>query len=232
MADNRPTLTVAPKRKASFLNIHCLTGLLVGSAFVSAVPFAAPIGLAVGSWLGKRKMQREEQFGKQVSPPSGWNLGTLFGSIGGLNVGVAAAGITALAISTGGIGLVGWLGVSAVAAACTAIGGWVGGKIGKQFQKREYKAAELEVMQNGEFMPPAEHTQAPQQAQGKAQTPAMQQGKGQAASMAQASQQMNPQQLAQLQALAAQGQAMAPTQGGESMTDKLGHNRPTGPQQR
>lgn len=43
---------------------------------------------------------------------------------------------------------------------------------------------------------------------------------------------MNPQQLAQLQALAAQGQAMAPTQGGESMTDKLGHNRPTGPQQR
>lgn len=230
MADNRPTLTVAPKRKPSFLNIHCLTGFAVGTALITTLPYAAPIGLAVGSWLGKRKMQHEEQFGKQVSPPSGWNLGTLFGGIGGMNVGIAAAGLTALAISTGGIGLVGWLGVSAVAAGFTALGGFIGGKIGKQFQKRQYKAAELEVMQHGEFMP-QQQAPSPQQAHSMEQAPAMQKGKGQAASMVQASQQMNPQQLAQLQALAAQGQAMAPAQG-ESMTDKLGHNRTTGPQQR
>lgn len=226
MADDRPTLTVPPKRKASFLNIHSVTGLAVGSLFASAVPFAAPLGLVAGSWLGKRKMQREEQFGKQVSPPSSWNLGTFFGGMGGFNVGVVGA-LTAVAIfGTGGLAGIAALGGLA---ASTAIGGWVGGKIGKQFQKREYNAAEQHVMLHGEFVPPAQQqAQSPQQAQGMGQAPQQPQ---QGANMAQATQQMNPEQLAQLQAIAAQGQRMAPPQA-ESMADKVGHSKPLGPQQR
>lgn len=227
MADDRPTLTVPPKRKASFANIHCVTGFVAGAAVSSAIPFAAPIGLAVGSWLGKRKMQREEQFGKQVSPPSGWNLGTFFGGMGGFNVGVVGALVTGAIIGTGGLAGVAILGGLA---ATTAIGAWVGGKIGKQFQKREYKAAEQHVMLHGEFVPPAQQqAQSPQQAQGMGQAPQMQQQQG--ANIAQASQQMNPEQLAQLQAIAAQGQRMAPPQA-ESMADKVGHSKPLGPQQR
>lgn len=228
MAENRPTLTIEPKRKPSLLNVNAAVGLVAGAMFAGAVPFAAPIGLGVGAWLGKRKMQREEQFGKQVSPPSMLNLGTYFGGAGGLSVGggLALTALAAFGASTG-VGLLALGGV----AACTAIGGWVGGKIGESIQKKQYKAAELQVMRQGEFTPrqPAEG-QAPQQAQALGQAPQMQ--RGQQAGVQQASQQMNPEQLAQLQQLAAQGQRMAPPQQ-ESMTDKLAaQQRQTGPQQR
>lgn len=229
MADNRPTLTVAPRRKPSFLNAGALVGLVTGGFLAGAVPFAAPIGLAAGAWLGKRKMQKEQEFGKQVTPPSGWNLGTFFGGASGVSIG-ATVGLLTLAIFGATTG-VGFIALGALGA-CTAIGGWIGGKIGKQFQKREYKAAEREVMERGEFIPPRERGQAPQQGHGAAvSAPHQAQGQARSTSLAQASQQLPPEQLAQLQALAAQGQRMAPSQP-ESMTDKLGHSRPVGPQQR
>lgn len=261
MAEKLPTLTVPPSRKPSFLNARAVGGLAVGMLLTGVVPYAAPIGLVAGAWLGKRKMQRETMEGKEVKPPSSWNFGTFLGSASGLGVGIVGAtlGLLAFGAITGGAGLlaggavaaaaatasVGWGLATALAAGgaalATVAGGWIGGKIGKFFQKRQYEAAEQHVMAHGEFMPASEQqVQIPQREQALGQglaphVPQMQPTAPQAGQdpqkLSTARGQIDPQQLAQLHALAAQAQGMLPAQP-ETMTDKVGHSRPTGPQER
>ena len=241
MADIRPTLTVPPTRKPSLLNKFAAVGLVAGFLIPGAV--FTPVGLLVGAFYGRHKLKQEQVFGKQVSPPSNWNLGTLFGGLAGLNLGglggLAAGLLAATAISGAGLPLAIGIGVGvACAAACT----WVGAKIGKFFQNRKYENAERYVAENGEFDPQQGLAQGLQQSQGKGmgqgmapttapQPGVMQQTGMQPRGMAQAHQQMDPAQLARLQAFAAEGQRMMPPQQ-ESMVDKVGHSRPLGPQER
>lgn len=226
MAEQKPSYVVPPSRKPSFLNGTMLTGWAGGIAAtaVTGIPFLPLIGLAAGSYFGKQKMEEQSATGKTVNPPKALNKGAAIGAVAGAlgPLGLIVGG-AALAASGAGLAIAG-------VAAVGLVGGFIGSKIHQHFQKKEYRAAENYVLQNGEFSSPREQAQniAMGQEPELAQSP--QQAKG--AGMQKASEQLDPKQLAQLQSLAAQGQQMAPTQQ-ESMTDKMAaQQRPTGPQQR
>jgi hypothetical protein len=217
MAEKRPSYVVPPTRKPSLFNSWGVVGFMAGSLTLN--PFLPVVGAIAGSVFGKKRMETQLDNGKTVNPPSMLNKGAFIGAT------LCGLGPAVMGLATGGLGFI-------PAAVCAGIGGLIGAKINKSYQEKQYRQAENYVAQNGQFVPPRELAQqqiAMQQAQGMGQDTPQQ---GQAANMAQAAQQLNPQQLAQLQALAAQGQAMAPQQQ-EGAADRLAaQQRHTGPQQR
>lgn len=216
----QPSYTVPPSRKPSFINTGIVKGAAVGMLGAWLFPPAPAIGAVIGSAIRRNKMQQEEQFGKVVHPPTAWNKGTFFGSAIGLGTGILAAALVlgvgaGLSVLSGGtalpaLGALLWSGAGV--AAFTAISGWIGNKISKHFQKKEYKEAENFAMQHGEFIPPAERQQAIAMGQALAptgpapmQAPSMQP----AGNLAQAGTQLNPADVDALRAQAARGQQMA-----------------------
>lgn len=227
MADKLPSYVVPPSRQPTFLNSSALVGGAVGMLFGG--PVATLAGAGIGSYFGKQRMEQQQQTGKVVTPPGLLNKGAFVGSVLGASAPALGVGIGLLAGT--GVGLVGIATVAAFAAA----GAFIGGKIVKHFQEREYRKAENYTLQHGPYVPPREQAQGlamQQQQPAQGQAPQQAQQQTQAAPMAQAGAQLDPQQLAQLQALAAQGQQMAAQQPAAGMADKLAHNRPVGPQQR
>lgn len=213
MADKLPSYVVPATRRPSFFNSSAAVGLVAGSLTLN--PFMPLIGAAIGAFVGKKQMEKQLDNGKTVSPPSMLNKGAFMGAA--LCIGPALAG----GALTGGISLIPSL-------AMAAVGGLIGGKINKSMQAKQYRKAENYIAENGPYTSPREMAQ---------QQVAMQQGMGQAPAqaqgmdMAQAAQQLDPQQLAQLQALAAQGQSMGAQP--EGSADRLAaQQRNSGPQQR
>lgn len=224
MAEQLPSYVVPPSRKPSYLNSTAAVGWAAG--WLTGVPLVPVVGAAIGSYIGKQKMEQQEATGKVVTPPSMLNKGTFIGSVLGASAPALGVGIGLLAGT--GVGLVGLATVAAFAGA----GAFIGGKISKHFQEKEYRKAENYTLQNGPYIPPRERAQTMAMQPQQGLEPQLQPEQAQSAGMQQASQQINPQQFAQLQALAAQGQGMAAAQQAETMADKLAQNRPMGPQQR
>lgn len=131
----------------SMWNTEMASGALIGTAITPIIGTA--IGAYVGGAMGKARMEREYDVGKDVHNPTAWNkeavlgsmLGLLGGSIaaigtffigaaigtmlGGPPTGIAAGYITAAATSLGG----------------GIVGGLIGGASGKRDMEKDYQTA-------------------------------------------------------------------------------------------
>ena len=201
-------IPVDGEHKASLANKDALTGALWAGAAHPVL--AAAFALGGGFW-GKRHLKHQEEQGKVVKPPRFLNREFLLGGM----IGGQAAVLPLIVAGFLGAGALVTAPLTVFAAAAVvpfiAVGAAIGAFKGKQKQAAAYKDAEAYVAANGEFNP---ETQSTSQAIGNMNQ------QQQAGSLDQARQQMNPDQLAQLQALAAQGQAMAPAQP-ETQAQKL-----------
>ena len=199
-------IPVDGEHKASIANKDALTGALWAGV---AHPFLAAAAALGGGLWGKRHLKHQQEEGKVVKPPRFLNreflLGGMIGAEAALLPVVVAGFLGAGAIITAP------LTVFAVAAIAplVVIGSVIGAFKGKQKQTAAYEDAKAYVAANGEFDPQLQKSPV---AEALAQQ--------QSGNLDQARQQMNPDQLAQLQALAAQGQAMAPAQP-ETQAQKL-----------
>jgi len=149
-------MTLQTHHNPSLFNKDMLLGGLLGLLIPipGAALITAPIGGILGGLIGKNRLAKENREGKTVGEPSFWNKDTL---IGGL-IGLALAGIAAFSVGLIGAGatvvtaaaapaaapVVLGLGVGAVGAALFGVpilGAYIGGKIGKKRQEREYDEA-------------------------------------------------------------------------------------------
>lgn len=186
---------VPPGRPPSYFNSSAVVGLVAG--MLIPIPFAPLIGAAFGALIGKRKMEEEHPQGKEVTAPTMWNKGTFLG----------AALTVLLFVGTGGLSFVGMLG----AAALTAGGAWVGGRIGFNQQQKEYTRAQEYAYMYGNYTPPqpihgaaASPTVAHSPQQQPTQAPPSQQQQPRPATTS-----LSPAEIAQLRALHEQGRSMA-----------------------
>lgn len=148
-----PSYKVPPDRKPSYLNSSLLVGL--GAGAITGFAFAPFLGAAIGAFIGKKKMESEED-GKEVGPPSMWNKGTFLGAA--LVIGMFAMGGPAIG------GLLG----TAILSAASA---WLCGKITYNIKEKEYASAREYAYFNGDYSPPEKSepslesnaTQVPQQ---------------------------------------------------------------------
>lgn len=138
----------------SYINKDTLLGALIGS-FVLTPLIGGTIGAAIGGYLGKERIERENTVGKDVSPtPSFWNKETLIGTLTGNLLGgiaasllfVATTGLTLSAVAAGAPIAGATLGIGLAVAATAVIGGtiagaYVGGKSGQARQTAEYSEA-------------------------------------------------------------------------------------------
>lgn len=124
----------------TYLNKEALIGTLI----------AFPIGTAIGAYIGKKRMEEEQEHGKIVTDnPSFWNKDAL---IGGL-LGMAMSGVAALLTGVAAVAATGGIGFGVVAAvggalAATALGTYIGGKMGISRQTSEYEEAKKQTIVN------------------------------------------------------------------------------------
>gem|GEM_PF-4782513 len=161
-------LTLKTNTTPSYFNkdtaLGGMLGLVVGGLALNLfIPggglIAAAAGAVVGGMMGKKRQEHENAHGKQVGEPSFWNKDTV---IGGL-IGIALAGVAALATGLVAIGgtaavaaaapaaapVVAGLGLLAMAAAVVGapiLGTYIGGRMGKKRQERELEEAKQQTI--------------------------------------------------------------------------------------
>lgn len=167
MADK--TLRVESRVEPTFWNrnitLGASIGLLSGLLFPPIGGIALLAGGIIGGFMGKARMEREAENGKDVKPPTFWNRsvinGAALGDIAAGMIGVAVVIGSAIAsIPTGATPAVahaamqtavqssmGWVALGGVAG--ITAGGIIGGYMGKGRMEKEYKSAQEYVAQHG-----------------------------------------------------------------------------------
>jgi hypothetical protein len=148
-----PSYVVPPSRNPSYLNMNTAVGFVAG--MITGIPFAGFIGAAIGGYIGKKKMDKEQAEGKEVTAPTMWNKGTFIGGGAGLLSAQAFGGLVAMTLGTGGLGFFGILG----AAALMGAGAWIGGKITYNMRQKEYAEAREYAHFNGDYSPERAQTE-------------------------------------------------------------------------
>jgi hypothetical protein len=159
-----PVLRLDKPQKPSIFNRDMLIGLFAG-ALIPSMFIGAIAGALIGGFMGKSRIEKENQHGKDAHPPSFWNKKTVIGGLAGFHVGALIAGaiaISAIAIvgipiaaigTVGGVAAMGLTGAQAgtlalagLASIVSIVGGTVagtfmGGKVGKTEMTEEYQQA-------------------------------------------------------------------------------------------
>lgn len=150
MAD---TLKLRTNNTPTMFNPEMMLGGLIGAMFGGFPVMALTVatGALIGGWLGKKRLENENRDGKDVVPPTGWNREAAIGGIAGHFIGQVAAAMAFIGVS--GVSLAGgtfpaeaslapaagaafasWLG-------STAIGTWIGSRVGRRRMAQEYLMA-------------------------------------------------------------------------------------------
>ena len=127
----------------SFWNKTNAIGAMVGFS-IGSLPGAA-VGSILGGLAGKHEQLREKETGHIVSEPSAWNKDTALGVMTGSLLGSVAAGLIAtagLVAASGSLPIIAGAGALATVTwvGSTILGGYIGGKHGKEAMQQEYDA--------------------------------------------------------------------------------------------
>ena len=157
---NKPVLHIVSNKQPNILNGEMLSGAAKG-AIVGTVLGGPVVGTVIGAAAGgigkhiqdNQSIQKTGGVVEEIKPPSIFNREALIGTA----VGTAAMGTAALMIGgvVTGAGLLAipilgpFLAIAApvVTLAVPAIGGFIGGNIGKGRMEKEYAAGEIAVQQ-------------------------------------------------------------------------------------
>lgn len=149
MSTEPESIRVPSTKEPSVFNRGMAAGFGAG-LLVPFIPFTPLIGAAIGGFMEKSKLEHEKEHGHEVTKPTLWNKDLLTGAgLGSLASMLVVPLVTAaLAVAAVGAPAVA-VGALAAYVGSVALGGLIGGALGKSRMEKEWKDAKEYVATHG-----------------------------------------------------------------------------------